>query len=332
MLLLNSSDENVTSCDTPQTFTTFQTFFICYQIQFRQNILESVAGLFIIIGTCSLNFLVILILLRKPASTKSVFDTILMGHSIVDGLTGLVDIPFFHINTIFKYWPLGKITSLLWASFDNNINTTTNMHMLYMCWVRLRSIKAPRTFKNEFLIRKNHSVMILLWFIGLGTWIPITFAFGTYEFSNEVAIHPLYLVTVINFFTWFIPVAFVVLYGVLIIIELNHRRNVKKQKRMTTIATSTMSETNSMAAMSGFSGKFRRPIFGPQAKFQLIIISFWVQWSLPCVITLINPICNECINSNVTAYFYWLTYTVCFTDPIIVLLFNPNISVKGFKK
>jgi len=46
---------------------------------------------------------------------------------LVDGLTGIVDIPFFHVNDIFGYWPFGSLSAQLWTSYDNNINISNEM-------------------------------------------------------------------------------------------------------------------------------------------------------------------------------------------------------------
>lgn len=47
-------------------------------------------------------------------------------------IQGIVDVPFYFVADLFEYWPFGKALSIYWACYDNNINTTTNLHMLYM--------------------------------------------------------------------------------------------------------------------------------------------------------------------------------------------------------
>jgi hypothetical protein len=37
-----------------------------------------------------------------------VFDRILMGHFLVDLLTGLLAVPLFHVYSIFFYWPFNS--------------------------------------------------------------------------------------------------------------------------------------------------------------------------------------------------------------------------------
>ena len=50
--------------------------------------------------------------------------------------------------------------------------------------------------------------------------------------------------------------------------------------------------------------------FKPQTIFLIIISTFWLQWIPPCILTLIQPICNDCINIDLYNDIYWLTYTV----------------------
>lgn len=71
--------------------------------------------------------------------------------------------------------------------------------------------------------------------------------------------------------------------------------------------------------------KSRRFKMGAQTKLTIIIATYWTQWTLPCLITLIDPICN-CVSDEASTAIYWLTYTVTLTDPIIILLLNPNIA------
>lgn len=136
---------------------------------FGQYYLEATVELFIILGAIFFNLLLIVLIYRKPNKNVKLlcFDQIYIGHAIVDGVTGLVDIPFFHIENFFGYWPFGNAFSVSWASFDNSINTITALHMLYMSYVRMRSLKCPMTFYNELLIRKPKLTMLFMWLFGM---------------------------------------------------------------------------------------------------------------------------------------------------------------------
>lgn len=66
---------------------------------------------------------------------------------------------------------------------------------------------------------------------------------------------------------------------------------------------------------------------GPQVRFQIIIISYWIQWLPSFLFDLFNPFC-ECVPANVSSGIYWLTFTVSMTDPLFALLLNPNVILK----
>jgi hypothetical protein len=94
------------NCSIPQTFTDLNEFLECYRIHFEKNILYSVLSL--LLAFCSFFFNALVIALIKRNTLKiNTFDQILIGHAVVDGLTGLIDIPFYHLFKIFGYWPLG---------------------------------------------------------------------------------------------------------------------------------------------------------------------------------------------------------------------------------
>jgi hypothetical protein len=88
------------------------------------------------------------------------------------GVTALVDVPFYNVQDVFGYWPLPKLLSYFSVSYDNNINTTYNLKMLYMCWVRYRGLAAPTSFNPEILIKTPKTVMALIWAIGLTAFGP----------------------------------------------------------------------------------------------------------------------------------------------------------------
>jgi hypothetical protein len=48
----------------------------------------------------------------------------------VNVVTGLIDIPFFHVSDIFGYWPFGKTSAIIWSVYDNNINYKGNQLIL----------------------------------------------------------------------------------------------------------------------------------------------------------------------------------------------------------
>ena len=155
---------NSTNCFTKNFSRNFFELFECYEYHFCQSIISSLLSILLIIGTIISNSLVIM-LIKRNSLKLTIFDKILIGHSIVDGLTGLIAMPFYHIYFVFGYWPLGTIIGKLWSSFDNSINTITNVHMLYLSWSRLRSIQYPRSYNAEFLLKRPNLLMVTIWFL-----------------------------------------------------------------------------------------------------------------------------------------------------------------------
>lgn len=171
----NPSEFNMTNftyafnCSIPQ-YMSMDEFFSCYSKFFQERSAQAMTEISVAVLAFLFNLFVMVSILSQKGKTNK-FDTILLGHSIVDGLTGLIDIPLFHIHNFFGYWPLPVWLSTCWSCYDNNINFTTNMHMLYMSYVRLRSIQAPKTYDLEILIKHPWRVMIGFWAFGLGVWV-----------------------------------------------------------------------------------------------------------------------------------------------------------------
>jgi hypothetical protein len=197
-------------------------FFVCYAYFAELNVVKTVLELLLIVAAVGFNVLCTYLILFKSISW-SVFDQILIGHCFIQCITALIDVPFFHMQDIFGYWPLPKIFSYFWASYDNNINTTTNLNMLYMCWARYRSVAAPTTFKNEVLIKHPKIVLTSIWGIGLTIWTPITIRYNNLNFSSSLNYDPIYLQNIFNTLFWFVPLILILYYSIQIIWILNKR-------------------------------------------------------------------------------------------------------------
>ena len=80
---LNFSIENRTlqlsQCAEPQTFITFDEFFMCFKYFFQKYSLQAVLEILLCIGTVVVNSLVILLISLKPK--KKLFDQIMIGQS-----------------------------------------------------------------------------------------------------------------------------------------------------------------------------------------------------------------------------------------------------------
>ena len=164
--------DNISNVDcSQQQQLSLQEFSQCYRLFFRERPVEVLAGISVAVLSFVFNALLIVALKQSQTKKMCIFNTILIGHGIVNGLTGLVDIPIFHVRTVFGYWPLSTWISILWSIYDNNINFTTNMHMVYMAYARIRSINKPTTYKTELLMRHPIRVMISFWVFGIGIWV-----------------------------------------------------------------------------------------------------------------------------------------------------------------
>lgn len=334
------------NCNIPQYFSASEKFFSCYDVLFELkwplHTTEILLAFFIVL----FNALVMVILIKK--STKlNLFDKIMICHCIVDGLTGLLDVPFFHFSSVFGYWPFGNVSALLWTTFDNALNVITNLHMLYLTWARLRSITAPNSFEKEILIQKPIMISVIIWMSGLIYWGIIVGIFGLYSFTTNINFNPIYLEVILIFVSWFLPLLGIIIFGLYIIYILNMRRKKKRGindrakqisclsskighgSKQATGSDSIVLKSNKKepSLLSYFKNGFKLDV---QAKFQIMIISYWIQWLPSCIIAMVDPICG-CVPSNVSSGIYWLTYTVCLSDPFVILLLNPNIKIRKKK-
>lgn len=279
------------------------------------------------LGTVIANILVIVLLWLSHKSGKmTVFDKVIIGHAFVDGLTGIISMPIFHISSLFGYWPLPDIIARLFATYDNNINTTTSLHMLYMSYIRLRSIQSPKHYLNEKLIKRPILMMVSFWAISLTIWIIIVSVFELDEFSLDVAFdrNTQYISLFINFIGWFMPLILILIYSIQTVLflrkrskRIDHRR--KKPEQTVEVETVNIRKTTVMSRPTlpnvpvelNKIKRIRKILhFKPQTVFLIIISTYWMQWTPPCILTLIQTLCNNCINSTIFGDIYWLTYTV----------------------
>ena len=107
------------NCSISQTFTDLNEFLECYITNFEKSITMSIFSLLLALCVVGSNALVI-VLIKRNSLKQNVFDQILIGHAVVDGLTGFIGIPFYHLYLLFDYWPLGQ--SLKVNFKDNLIN------------------------------------------------------------------------------------------------------------------------------------------------------------------------------------------------------------------
>ena len=83
-------------------------------------------------------------------------------------------------------------------------------------------------------------------------------------------------------------------------------KRVITSKKTTVTSPNEKTKTNKIKRMKNFF------YFKPQTVFLIIISTYWMQWTPPCILTIIQTLCDSCINSIVFGDIYWLTYTVKF--------------------
>ena len=204
----------------------------------------------------------------------------------MDGACGLIDLPFYHIQVIMGYWPLDPNIAIIWAVYDNNINWTTNLHMLYLSYVRLRSFQSPKKFVNEILIRKPLLMMFGFWISGYAIMTGIVLICGVVEFTGSIDYQPVYIKSFVDLIMWFTPLTCITVISV-ILWRLLRMRELKKKHA---------SKKKSIFHLSSHS------------RFQLMMFFYWFQWFIPCIVDMLAP-CN-CVSATASYTIYWLTYSV----------------------
>jgi hypothetical protein len=188
--------------------------------------------------------------------------------------------------------------------------------------------------------------MALIWIFSLGIWIVLLGIFGIVPYSLIVNFRPFYWTTISNLLWFFLLIAIFVV-AVMIYLFLHEkakRDKLKKRFRQnnqssiicTTItptsqlnqATNSTVDSSISSKISCWKKKWAKYRLPAEKKFLIIMGSYWFQWFPPCIMVLISPFVY--IPASTYTGIYWLTYTVCVTDPICVLLLNPNIRLPRF--
>ena len=75
------------NCSKEQTFTDLNEFLECFQLNFRKEFYFTVLAF--LLAFCIVVFnVIVIVLINRNSFTITVFDEILIGHAVVDGLTG----------------------------------------------------------------------------------------------------------------------------------------------------------------------------------------------------------------------------------------------------
>ncbi len=135
-----------------------------------------------VIITTVANIILIYLLVKKNC-TAIVFDRILLSHAFVDLITNLFDLPLFHLIIIFNSFPFGKYACFYYLVLDNCTSTIEILHYFYMSYARIRCVLAPKSFKNEILIKYSNPLIALIWIICFMFWTPLVYF---YSFKNYI--------------------------------------------------------------------------------------------------------------------------------------------------
>jgi hypothetical protein len=111
-LILN---ETTYFCEIPHQSESFEKFIECYKYFASKSIGMCIfqVCLFTLATLC--NALVIVLIMLRPIKL-TIFDSILIGHCLVNGITSAIDVPLFHLMDLFGYWPLGSLVSRIWVN------------------------------------------------------------------------------------------------------------------------------------------------------------------------------------------------------------------------
>ncbi len=292
-------------------------FFECYRYFLINNLTESILSWLLIFCTIFANLFVI-ILIHRNSEKITIFDQILINHCLLDGLTGLVDIPFYHINSIFGYWPFSSLTATLWSIYDTSSITAITLNMLYLSWSRLRSIQNPTSYSNEFIFKQSIYVIISIWLVSFIIWTAIVLNSGLKVNSLTLNIDGTFRMFIFQILFWLLPFLFIIIVSIIIFYYLKLRQNTRDQRRL-----EQNRQQNTNINKSLFENIFKIK-FGSHTLFTIIMSVYIIQWLIPFIVELL--MFNSTIQIPFIDSIYWLTYTVCLTDALILVFFNSNVS------
>ncbi len=300
-------------CELTQSFD-LNGFKYCYQYLFLQNMTTSILNYLLIITVILFNFLVVY-LIKRNSIKLTLFDKILIIHCTVNAIRGITNMPLNHIITLFEYWPFDSISGRIYGSLNSSLNTIINLIMLYLTCARLRKIQYPRTYKQEMLFKSPILISMLICIISILIWIPV------YVFYDLKAIdslnHDIEAYVSLEILTQLIPLISILIISCFIYYYL------KKRNQRTSQANNNRSyEMNKCL----FEVAFKTPI-NSQQLFVIIMSIHWIQWFIPVSCDLLADVQELAELSVIGNYFYLLTDTVCLTDALVLLIFNPIASI-----
>jgi hypothetical protein len=302
----------------------FEKLISCAYFYGLNNYAESLAILLIIIMVTISNILAIFLLSRK-SKTKTVFDKILISHAVMDLITGAIVLPNYFLIATFHFWPLSKGLCMFYVSLDNTMATLCTFHILYMSWVRIRCIKAPKEYTNEASVKYPINVIILMSILTLIFWLPVSIVLVNQFYEDGscyIEFKPQFLSAIVILFGWIVPVIFIIIITIFIMAILIERKTIKKARfKATNKDRSSSSSTSNQESFNKAKSKF---ISNPQVKLSIIISAFCIQYLPYSLVWLIVTFCNECVSDLLFEITYLMTFSASFTNPFILLVLNPS--------
>ena len=330
---INNSNQTQSFCSIANENHDLNSVSNCYLFFAKKNLYTTVLEIGLGLATVIVNCKLFWMILNKEE--KFVFDKIYMAHIIVDFICGGIDLPIYHIFTTFEYWPFSMMFCVLWNTLDNSINTVSILHMVYLSWVRIESIRDPKGYLNKYIVIYPFTVSLIIWIIGLCLWFTVNYYFisKNYQYGQcNIPYNPVILKFILTFFTYFLPLIIIVLMTIKII-KVLHDRQKKKNKMIFKMRKSIYLTDNSFSInvtnqTDNVKKKFK---LNAEAKMSIIIIVYLIQWVPSCILWMIDSLCN-CIPSHLSTFTYWLTFSVSLTDAVIVMILNPNYSSNRLQK
>ena len=168
--------DNTTLFCTPFTnMSSFYDIYSCYGYFASRALLLTILEIGLGVSSVLANGFVFWIILQNSSNdnnrSRVIFDKILLAHAIVDFVTAGLDLPFYHILTIFGYWPFDKTWCIIWSTLDNAVNMISILHVFFLSLVQLMSILKPQKFSEYFLVKYSSIVPTVIWISGLTLWV-----------------------------------------------------------------------------------------------------------------------------------------------------------------
>lgn len=328
-ILLNNSLEPF--CESKRQFESFFDFLECYKYFAFNNLEITIYCLFVIFGALVLNIMAIYLLSTKT-TVNSVFDKIFIGHAFVDLLTGFIDFPFLYFMSIFNYWPFSKNFCIYYAAFDNILATVEVFHILFMSWARIRCILSPKNYSNELIIKYCYSFIVILWIICSILWIPVSAVFinkNYQDYTCYLSFDSAFVSILIILLGWIAPVIIAMLSTTYIVYVLRKRNRKKMSLMGNKVTVSGVSHSNEIKV--SFWAKIKLAKLNPQTKLSIIITPFCLQYLQYSIVWLVSMICAECVSTRFYTFSYFIAFLTSFTNPLILLLINPDYFFKRIK-